>query len=194
MERDTLSLTHKGELMKELIVPIAKQSIHDGFTHTQSIDKTALVKQYPDFQNFGATFVTLTLDGSLKGCIGSLIAYRSLLDDLISNAKAAAFEDPRFYPLRQEEFERVRIEVSLLGTPEPVLYESIEDLKTKITPNIDGIILQKGSRKATFLPQVWEQLPSFELFFSHLCQKAGLSATCLENHPDIWRYRVEKLK
>lgn len=171
--------------MKELIVPIAKQSIRDGFTHTQSIDKTALVKQYPDFQNFGATFVTLTLDGSLRGCIGSLIAHRSLLDDLIFNAKAAAFDDPRFYPLRKEEFERVRIEVSLLGTPEPVLYESTEDLKTKITPNEDGIILQKGSRKATFLPQVWEQLPSFELFFSHLCQKAGFEASCLETHPEI---------
>ena len=180
--------------MNEVIISIAKQSIRDGFTHTQSIDKTALLKQYPNFQTLGATFVTLTLEGSLRGCIGSLIAHRPLLDDVISNAKAAAFEDPRFYPLSQEEFEKVSIEVSLLSAPEPVLYDNIEDLKTKITPNSDGIILQKGSRKATFLPQVWEQLPNFELFFSHLCQKAGLEAHCLENHPDIWRYTVEKLK
>jgi AMMECR1 domain-containing protein len=60
--------------------------------------------------------------------------------------------------------------------------------------NVDGIILQKGSRKATFLPQVWEELPTFELFFSHLCQKAGLESSCLESHPDIWRYKVEKVK
>ena len=180
--------------MNEVIISIAKQSIRDGFMHAQSIDKTALLKQYPSFQTLGATFVTLTLEGSLRGCIGSLIAHRPLLDDVISNAKAAAFEDPRFYPLSQEEFEKVSIEVSILSAPEPVLYDNVEDLKTKITPNSDGIILQKGSRKATFLPQVWEQLPNFELFFSHLCQKAGLEAHCLENHPDIWRYTVEKLK
>ncbi|MDD2383433.1 MAG: AmmeMemoRadiSam system protein A [Sulfurospirillaceae bacterium] len=179
--------------MNEIIISIAKQSIHDAFKHIQSIDKLALLKQYPHFQTLGATFVTLTLDGNLRGCIGSLIAHQPLLDDLIANAKAAAFEDPRFYPLSQEEFERVHIEVSLLSVPEPVLYDSVEDLKTKITPRTDGIILQKGSRKATFLPQVWEQLPSFELFFSHLCQKAGLASHCLEMHPEIWRYTVEKI-
>jgi AMMECR1 domain-containing protein len=75
-----------------------------------------------------------------------------------------------------------------------VEYRDLADLKSKIHVNVDGIILQKGSRKATFLPQVWEQLPSFELFFSHLCQKAGLESSCLESHPDIWRYKVEKVK
>ncbi|MDD3342747.1 MAG: AmmeMemoRadiSam system protein A [Sulfurospirillaceae bacterium] len=195
MECNTLKLSASKEKgLKEIIVSIAKQSICDILMHTQSIDKTALFKQYPLFEKAGATFVTLTLDGQLRGCIGSLIAHRSLLDDLISNAKAAAFDDPRFYPLSQEEFSRVNIEVSLLSVPEPVLYDTMEDLKSQITPFEDGIILQKEGRKATFLPQVWEQLPTFEQFFSHLCQKAGLSANCLKSHPQIWRYNVEKFK
>ena len=180
--------------MQNVILDIAKNAIKDGFSHTSTIDKKALLELYPEFNKLKATFVTLTLDRQLRGCIGSLIAHRSLLDDLIYNAKAAAFDDPRFYPLSSEEFSRVHIEVSLLSEPERITYENSDDLKSKITIGEDGIILQKGSRKATFLPQVWEQLPTFELFFSHLCQKAGLESNCLESHPDIWHYRVEKVK
>lgn len=180
--------------MRNVILDIAKNAIKDGFSHTSTLDKKALLERYPEFAAPKATFVTLTLDRQLRGCIGSLIAHRSLLDDLIHNAQAAAFDDPRFYPLSSEEFSRVHIEVSLLSEPEPIVYETRDDLKNKVIVGEDGIILQKGSRKATFLPQVWEQLPTFELFFSHLCQKAGLEAGCLESHPDIWRYRVEKVK
>ena len=180
--------------MQNVILDIAKNAIKDGFGHTSTLDTKALLELYPEFLKPKATFVTLTLENQLRGCIGSLIAHRSLLDDLIYNAKAAAFDDPRFYPLSLEEFSRVHIEVSLLGEPEPIKYENSEDLKSQIIIGEDGIILQKGSRKATFLPQVWEQLPTFELFFSHLCQKAGLEPTCLENHPDIWRYKVQKVK
>ncbi|WP_263832409.1 AmmeMemoRadiSam system protein A [Sulfurospirillum oryzae] len=180
--------------MQNVILDIAKQAIHDSFNHTSTIDTKALLECYPELSKPKATFVTLTLDHQLRGCIGSLIAHRPLLDDLIHNAQAAAFEDPRFYPLSPEEFSRVHIEVSLLSEPEVVVYSDIEDLKSKVTVGVDGIILQRGSRKATFLPQVWEQLPTFELFFSHLCQKAGLESGCLESHPDIWHYRVEKVK
>lgn len=180
--------------MKNVILSLAKQAIADSFEHTSTIDKKAILHTYPKFSKPEATFVTLTLDGQLRGCIGSLIAHRPLIDDLIANAKAAAFDDPRFYPLSVEEFLHVEIEVSLLSEPEAVEYSDIEALKSKIVVGEDGIILQKGNRKATFLPQVWEQLPTFELFFSHLCQKAGLEAECLQSHPDIWRYRVEKVK
>lgn len=180
--------------MEKVIRSLAKQAILDGFNKTQSIDTKMLLEKYPPLAQQRATFVTLTLDGRLRGCIGSLVAHRTLLDDLIHNAQSAAFEDPRFYPLSPEEFKKVVIEISLLSPPEPLLYDSIEDLKSKVCVGIDGIILQKEGKKATFLPQVWEQLPSFELFFSHLCQKAGLSESCLESHPDIWRYRVEKIK
>lgn len=180
--------------MHNVILDIAKNAIQDGFSHTPTLDQQALLELYPEFAKPKATFVTLTLDRQLRGCIGSLIAHRSLLDDLIHNAQAAAFDDPRFYPLSPEEFSRIHIEVSLLSEPELIVYETRDDLKSKVIIGEDGIILQKGSRKATFLPQVWEQLPTFELFFSHLCQKAGLEAGCLESHPDIWRYRVEKVK
>jgi len=180
--------------VQNVLLEIAKQAISDSFNHTSTLNPKALVQAHPEFSTPKATFVTLTLDGQLRGCIGSLIAHRPLLDDLIHNAKAAAFDDPRFYPLSPEEFLHVKIEISLLSEPQPILYENIDDLKRKVTMGIDGIILQKGSRKATFLPQVWEQLPTFELFFSHLCQKAGLAPDCLESHPEIWYYRVEKVK
>ncbi len=180
--------------MEKVICSLAKQAILDGLNKTQSIDTKALLEKYPPLAQQRATFVTLTLDGRLRGCIGSLVAHRTLLDDLIHNAKSAAFEDPRFYPLSPEEFKKVVIEISLLSPPEPLLYDSIEDLKSKVSVGIDGIILQKEGKRATFLPQVWEQLPTFELFFTHLCQKAGLSENCLESHPNIWRYHVEKIK
>ena len=180
--------------MKEVILSLAASAIQDELYKTKTIDTKALLERFPKFAEERATFVTLTLNGQLRGCIGSLIAHRSLIDDLISNAKAAAFDDLRFYPLSPEEFKNIVIEVSLLSAPEPVSYNSMEDLKAKVSAGEDGIILQCEGRKATFLPQVWEQLPTFELFFSHLCQKAGLSPNCLEKHPDIWHYRVEKMK
>lgn len=179
--------------MSHWLVDLAKKAIQEEFDKKHLIDPVLLYDQHPELSRPQATFVTLHLNGQLRGCIGSLTAYRPLFEDLVHNAKASAFEDPRFYPLSQEEFLRTDVEVSLLSAPEAVPYDTVEALKKLIVPRVDGIILQKGSKKATFLPQVWEQLPSFELFFSHLCQKAGLEANCLEKHPDIWRYRVEKV-
>jgi len=176
------------------VVLIAKNAIEDTLNNQSTIDKQALLQTYPELSKPQATFVTLSLDGRLRGCIGSLVAHRALLEDLIHNAKAAAFDDPRFYPLSKEEFLHVKIEVSLLSTPEPLHYEDIEDLKSKICVGEDGVILQKKGRKATFLPQVWEQLPTFEHFFGQLCQKAGLEPSCLEAHPEVWTYRVQKVK
>ncbi len=175
-----------------LLLKIAKDAIKSQFDNN-NIDKEELLKKHPKLQEKGAVFVTLTIDGNLRGCVGSLIAHRTLLDDIIQNAKAAAFKDSRFTPLNKEEFEKIHIEISLLSSPKKLLYETKEDLKSKIKPNIDGIILKDGFNQATFLPQVWEQLPSFELFFAHLCQKAGMSEKCLENHPEIFVYQVKKI-
>ena len=180
--------------MHTLLLQLAKHAIDDGLNYTSSIDTNTLLQTYPELCTPQATFVTLTLDGRLRGCIGSLVAHRSLLEDVIHNAKAAAFDDPRFYPLSKEEFLHVSIEVSLLSTPKLLHYEDSEDLKSKICVGEDGVILQKKGRKATFLPQVWEQLPTFEQFFGQLCQKAGLEASCLETHPEIWTYKVQKVK
>lgn len=178
----------------QILLDITKKSIEKKFDETIKIDKIKLLADFPFLAQNSATFVTLTLNNQLRGCIGSLQAYRPLLDDLISNAHAAAFEDPRFYELTLDEFKKVKIEISILSTPVEVIYKDIEDLKSKIKPNIHGVILQKDGRRSTFLPQVWEQLPTFEEFFSHLCYKGNFEENCLEFHPQIFTYEVKKIK
>ncbi|BDY12794.1 AmmeMemoRadiSam system protein A [Hydrogenimonas cancrithermarum] len=180
--------------MGELLLKIARQSIAASFGLTPEVDKEALVAQFPELAKEQATFVTLTINGNLRGCIGSIIPHRRLIDDLVANAKAAAFDDPRFSPLTPEEFEKVDIEVSLLTVPHSLEYDDIDDLRRKIRPGVDGVILQLDGRQATFLPQVWEELNDFDHFFAHLCLKAGLPQNCLAYHPQIFVYQVEKFK
>lgn len=139
-----------------------------------------------------ATFVTLTRQGRLRGCIGSLEAHRPLAQDLAHNARAAAFHDPRFPPLVEEELEHIRIEVSLLSRPEPLPYVDEADALAQLRPGIDGVILQTGSRQATFLPQVWQQLPRPADFIAHLKQKAGLRADAWPDDLLLSRYTVEQ--
>ena len=122
----------------------------------------------------GAAFVTLTIDGRLRGCIGSLEAHRPLLTDVHENAKAAAFADPRFPPLTREEFARVRIEVSVLSPPQPLPVKDRNDARARLRPGIDGVVLRAQGRRATFLPQVWQDLPDPDVFLGHLLRKAGL--------------------
>ncbi len=179
--------------MKEVLLSLARASIKSRFEKGR-IDTATLIEEYPQLREAGASFVTLTQDGRLRGCIGSIIAHRSLLDDVIANARSAAFNDPRFMPLSEDELSRTRIEVSLLSEPQLLYYEDVDDLRTKIRAGIDGVILRSGDHQATFLPQVWEELSEFELFFSHLCQKAGLDSECLQEHPEIYTYQVEKVK
>jgi len=120
------------------------------------IDKNILIAKHPEMAEKQATFVTLTLHGRLRGCIGSIIAHRALIDDLISNAESAAFRDPRFLPLTSEEFDEIKIEVSLLSDPKEIRYRDTHELFQIIRPNIDGVILRYDKYQATFLPQVWE--------------------------------------
>jgi len=124
--------------------------------------------------------VTLKIGGDLRGCIGTLTGREPLVEGVATHALNAAFHDPRFGPLTAEELNRVTIEVSVLGEPQPLRYEGAADLIAKLRPHVDGVILRKGYASATFLPQVWEQLPKPEAFLSHLCLKAGLSG-------DAWR-------
>jgi AmmeMemoRadiSam system protein A len=122
----------------------------------------------------GACFVTLHRDGDLRGCIGSMIAYRSLSEDLQANARAAAFRDPRFPPLEAWELADLRIEVSLLSSLEPMEFESEEDLLRQLRPGIDGLLLEYGGHRGTFLPAVWRNLSRPEVFLGKLKLKAGL--------------------
>ena len=134
----------------------------------------------------GATFVTLKQAGDLRGCIGSLERRRPLGVDVRENAKAAAFHDPRFPPLTAREFDTTSIEVSLLSRDERIDARSENDLIAGLRPGVDGVVVQHGANRATFLPQVWEQFPDPRYFFSQLKRKAGLA-------PDFWAGEV-KLK
>jgi AmmeMemoRadiSam system protein A len=124
----------------------------------------------------GASFVTLTRNGRLRGCIGTVQAHRPLAEDVHHNALAAAFRDPRFPPLAPAEWPLAEVEVSVLSPPELLPYEDLNDLLGKIGPGM-GLVLEHPLGRATYLPQVWEQLPEPELFLTSLAQKAGLAPT-----------------
>ncbi|MCB0386048.1 MAG: AmmeMemoRadiSam system protein A [Bdellovibrionales bacterium] len=133
------------------------------------------VSQYPaHLQAQGACFVTLEIDDHLRGCIGSLEAYRPLVLDVWENAQAAAFQDPRFPRMNEQDFEHTAIEISVLTQPRPLFVETEEDLLKKLRPGIDGLILTTGARRATFLPAVWESLPRPMDFLRQLKLKAGI--------------------
>ncbi len=142
----------------------------------------------------GASFVTLTRQGALRGCIGTLEAYRPLGLDVRENAVAAAFRDPRFMPLTREEFNDIRIEVSLLSPAEPLPVASEQDALERLRPGIDGVVFELGHARSTFLPQVWEQLPDPAEFMAHLKRKAGLAADAWSEKVRLSRYRVSKWK
>ncbi len=150
--------------------------------------------ELPELAEPGATFVTLTRNGQLRGCIGSLEAHRQLLVDVAENALAAAFRDHRFAPLTAEEFTTTRVEVSLLTAPKPFPVADEADAIARLRPGVDGLLLGYRQRRATFLPQVWESLPDPRQFLAQLKLKAGLPADFW--HPEIRlaRYGVRKWK
>jgi len=180
---------------KKIFLTLAHASIAEAVGLSYTLDLEALLQEEPWLEEEGASFVTLTTStDSLRGCIGSIIAHQKLYEDIIRNAKSAALYDPRFPSLMLEEFENIKVEVSILTEPKPLEYDSIENLKEKIHVGVDGVVLKHGANQATFLPQVWEQLPDFELFFSHLCQKSGMEASCLERMPEVRTYQVKEYK
>ena len=140
----------------------------------------------------GASFVTLMRAGRLRGCIGSLEAVRPLGTDVAENARGAAFRDPRFAPLTAEEWSRCRVEVSLLSAPKPLRFADEDDLLAQLRPGEDGVILESGGRRGTFLPQVWEGLPEPRRFMGELMKKAGLAPDERLARCRVSRYRVIK--
>lgn len=177
-----------------ILLDIAKKAIEEELLNKSLIDIVDLESNYDFLNDIRACFVTLKLDGRLRGCMGSLQAHRKLIDDVIHNAHCAAFRDFRFQPLTKKELEQIEIEISLLTTPKILIYESLDELKEKIRPGIDGVILRQEHNQATFLPQVWEELPSFDEFFEHLSLKAGLEFDTLNHFPEIYTYQVEKIR
>ena len=181
-------------MSNSILLQIARDAIEEELYNKSKIDRVDLEASYDFLNDQRACFVTLKLEGRLRGCIGSLVAKRKLIDDIIVNAQNAAFRDFRFQPLSKKEFEKVEIEISLLTVPKVVIYDSVEELKEKIRPKVDGVILKQEQNKATFLPQVWDELPTFDEFFQHLSLKAGLDIDSLTHFPEILTYQVEKVK
>lgn len=184
-------------MKKEVLLKLARASIGEAVGVTYPVNLDAMLKENPWLKETGASFVTLNMksDDMLRGCIGSIHAHRPLYEDIIHNANSAAMKDPRFPSLSADEFDEITVDVSVLTEPVELHYSSIEDLKSKISVGEDGVILKYGSHhQATYLPQVWDQLPNFEAFFGYLCQKAGMSSECLTLHPQIYTYQVEEYK
>ncbi|MBW1846006.1 MAG: AmmeMemoRadiSam system protein A [Deltaproteobacteria bacterium] len=146
----------------------------------------------PELNNKKGCFVTLHKKGALRGCIGTIEPVKSLIAAVEDNALNAAFRDPRFPSLTVNELSDVDLEISVLSPPTVLEYQDHEDLKNKLKPGVHGVILSKDWRSATFLPQVWEQLPDIEVFLGHLCQKAGMADSCwMDKDIVIKVYEVE---
>ena len=147
----------------------------------------------PELCELGASFVTLNLNGELRGCIGSLQAHRPLAEDVVENAYNAAFKDPRFPPVNTRELTQLEIHISILSPSEPMHFSSEQDLLQQLRPGVDGLVLQDGFHRGTFLPQVWESLPKPADFLSQLKRKAGLPSFYWSPTLTVERYTVESI-
>ncbi|GJQ35733.1 MAG: TIGR00296 family protein [Anaerolineaceae bacterium] len=147
----------------------------------------------PPLLEKGASFVTLTIRGDLRGCIGTLEAYQPLAEDVREHAVSAAMDDPRFPPVSESELSSIHIEVSRLTAPQELEYSTGEDLMRKLRPHIDGVILKHGFHKATFLPQVWDKIPDPQEFLDQLCYKMGERSNLWRNtRLQVYTYQVEE--
>jgi len=190
-ERD---MTDKDKLTDEdgkYLLEVARKTIEQRLFERK--EQTESYADLPDiFQERRGTFVTLTIQGGLRGCIGHITPQESLLEGIKVNAINAAFRDPRFRPLGTDEWKNVMIEISILTEPKALSYADANDLLKKLRPDIDGVIIKKGYRQSTFLPQVWEQLPRKEDFLAHLCLKAGLEGDAWQKGDlEIHTYQVQ---
>jgi len=166
---------------KAILLGLARQAIEDA-VQGRPFSPLDLHSLPNAIRKPGASFVTLTINGELRGCIGALEAYQPLAEDVREHAIGAALQDYRFSPVAEDELKELEIEISRLTPPQPLKYETPQELLERLRPGLDGVILRDGLHRATFLPQVWEKLPDPADFLSHLCAKMGAS-------PNTWRYR-----
>jgi AmmeMemoRadiSam system protein A len=161
------------------LVRLARQTIEEVVRHGRLPEVDA--GQFSErLRERSGCFVTLEIDHRLRGCIGHIIPREPLYEAVLHNARNAATQDTRFDPVSVEELSQIEVEVSVLTVPQPLSFDSPEDLLAKLRPRHDGVVLSMGLRRATFLPQVWDKLPQPETFLQHLSNKAGLG-------PDGWR-------
>ena len=180
------------EKQKRLLLKLSAASIRHGLDNHAPLP--VLLDDYDDaLKQNRACFVTLEIDQQLRGCIGTLEAYRPLVQDVVENAYAAAFRDPRFTPLRESEYDALHYHISVLHAPQEMLVTSEQDLLQQLRPGVDGLIIEDAGRRATFLPSVWESLPRAADFLRHLKHKAGLSEHHWSDSMQVHRYVVEDI-
>ena len=177
---------------KQTLLHIARQSLELAI-RGEKLPPLEDATLTPCLRESGASFVTLTVRGDLRGCIGALEAYQPLARDVREHAIAAALEDPRFPPVQVKELNQIEIEVSRLTAPQRLEYKDADDLLARLNPDTDGVILSDGWRRATFLPQVWEKIPDKAEFLAELCYKMGCAPDTWRNkHLDVFIYQVEE--
>jgi AmmeMemoRadiSam system protein A len=186
----TASNTRLSEAARKQLIGIARASILHGLDHGEAL--------LPAEQDYGdelrverASFVTLDRFGMLRGCIGHLEAIMPLARDVAENAFSAAFRDPRFPPLSRDEYAELELHVSILTPPEAFSVSSESDLLAQLRPGVDGLILEDGHARGTFLPSVWKSLPQPKEFLRHLKRKAGLSENYWSDSLKLYRYETE---
>ncbi len=185
-------MTQLTQSDQKILLSIARDAVERS-VRRQKLTDISSSELSPPLKAEGASFVTLTKVGILRGCIGTLEAYQPLAKDVQEHAVAAALQDPRFPVVQPQECSTIEIEVSVLTPKERLMYEGSQDLIEKIRPGIDGVVLQDGFRKATFLPQVWEKLPSPEEFLTHLCMKMGVNGNFWREKPlSVFLYQVQE--
>jgi AmmeMemoRadiSam system protein A len=179
---------------KRRLLAVARRAIEQGVNQKplESLENLPLPARV--WSN-GACFVTLTIGGALRGCIGSLVALRPLVEDVQEHALDAAVNDYRFPPVRPDEVPRLHIELSVLSTPARLDYSAPADLLRTLRPGVDGVILESGRRRATFLPQVWEKVPDPAEFLGMLCEKMGLAGDAWQHQRmTVSTYQVESFE
>lgn len=175
-----------------ILLELARRSIEMA-TQNRKLPQIKMGDYSQKLQENGASFVTLTRTGNLRGCIGTLQAYQPLVLDVIEHAAAAATEDYRFQPVSSDEISGIAIEISVLSDPVKKNYKSIDDLLSQLIPGESGVILKDGRARATFLPQVWGQLPDKSEFLSHLCSKMGAPSSLWKTkNLEVFTYQVEE--
>jgi len=179
-----------SEQARKTLLKLAGDSIRHGVQHGSAL-RVQAADFPPELQARRASFVTLHRQGQLRGCIGHLEPVAPLVEDVVDNAYAAAFRDPRFPALRELELEGLDIHISVLTPATPMQFSSETDLVSQLQPGIDGLILQDGINRGTFLPSVWESLPDPADFVRHLKLKAGLSPVHWSDHLQVSRYETE---
>ncbi|MBN2251400.1 MAG: AmmeMemoRadiSam system protein A [Candidatus Altiarchaeota archaeon] len=177
---------------QKYLLKLARDSIKAFLGEGKAIEEKP---ENANLREYRGVFVTLEEYGKLRGCIGYLGAVQPLYLAVRDNAVNAATRDPRFPPVTLEELKNIEIEISILTMPEPMDAGSPDELLEKIRPGTDGLIIEHKGRSATYLPQVWEQLPDKKEFLGSLCNKAGLSSDCWkEGGVKIFRYGVQAFR